>query len=186
MTSERDKMLSGLPYLSADAELRRLRNRARALTAAYQNTAATDTETRRQLLEALFGALGEDAEIEPPFYCDYGSHIVVGKGFYANFNCVILDPAEVRIGDNVFLGPGVHIYTAYHPLLPAERNSGYELAKPVTIGNNVWLGGGVIILPGVTIGDNATIGAGSVVTKAIPANCLAVGNPCRVLRELPV
>lgn len=121
---------------------------------------------------------------EPPFYCEYGKHISVGENFYANIGCTILDVGKVTIGDNVMFGPHVCIYTAGHPIHPESRNSGYEYGIPVNIGNNVWIGGSTAVLPGVTIGDNAVIGAGSVVTKDIPANVIAVGNPCRVLREI--
>jgi maltose O-acetyltransferase len=184
MISERDNMLAGRPYRSADPDLVAARHAARRILARYQQTDPAAREERAEILKTLFGSLGANVEIEPPFSCDYGSQIHIGENFYANFNCVILDPAEVRIGNNVFLGPGVHIYTAYHPLDPYERNSGYEAAKPVIIRDNVWLGGGVIVQPGVTVGSNTTIGAGSVVTKDIPANVVAAGVPCRVLREL--
>lgn len=182
--TEWEKMLAGQPYRSADAALLAARHQARRVLAQYQATDPADREKRYAILETLLGKVGKAIEIEPPFSCDYGSNIYLGENFYANFNCVILDPAEVRLGDNVFLGPGVHIYTASHPLEPKERNSGYETALPVTIGDNVWLGGGAIILPGVTIGANTTIGAGSVVTKDIPANVVAAGVPCRVIRKL--
>ncbi|MCE3236277.1 MAG: maltose transacetylase [Vampirovibrio sp.] len=181
---EWENMLAGQPYRSVDAGLVTLRHRARRLLAQYRDTDPADANKRYTLLQELFGKIGQAVEIEPPFFCDYGSNIYLGENFYANFNCVILDPAEVRIGSNVFLAPGVHIYTAYHPLNPTERNSGYESAAPVWIGDNVWIGGGAIIQPGVRIGENTTIGAGSVVTKDIPANVVAAGVPCRVLRAL--
>ncbi|MBC7541494.1 MAG: sugar O-acetyltransferase, partial [Candidatus Sericytochromatia bacterium] len=138
----------------------------------------------QRLLQDLFGHVGARIEIEPPFRCEYGSNISLGDGVYMNFDCVILDCAAVRLGNNVACGPGVHIYAATHPLTADIRVQGPELAKPVTIGNNVWIGGRAIICPGVTIGDNTTIGAGSVVTRDVPANVLAAGNPCRVVREL--
>ena len=122
--------------------------------------------------------------IEQPFRCDYGKNIEVGNNFFANYNCVILDVAKVTIGENVMFAPNVSIYTAGHPIHPESRNSGYEYGIPVTIGNNVWVGGNVVITPGVTIGNNVVIGAGSVVTKDIPDNVIAVGNPCRVIREI--
>ncbi|HEY1055070.1 MAG TPA: sugar O-acetyltransferase [Emticicia sp.] len=128
--------------------------------------------------------MGEAIDIQTPFYCDYGSNIFAGENLFINFNCTILDCARVIFGTNVFLAPNVQIYTAYHPIIASERIKGPELASPVTIGDNVWLGGGVIICPGVNIGSNTTIGAGSVVTKNIPANVVAAGNPCRVIREL--
>ena len=127
---------------------------------------------------------GENVYFEPPFHCEYGKHITLGENFYSNAGCVMLDVARIRIGNNVMFGPNVSIYTAGHPLHPDSRNSGYEYGIPVTIGNNVWIGGCCVILPGVTIGDNAVIGAGSVVTKDIPANVCAAGNPCRVIREI--
>jgi maltose O-acetyltransferase len=135
-------------------------------------------------LKELFGKIGGAIEVEPPFHCDYGTNIFVGKNFYMNFGCVILDCAEVHIGDNVLCGPYTQIYTAHHPTDPRARLTRLELAHPVSIGNNVWIGGGVIICPGVTIGDNTTIGAGSVVTKDLPGNVIATGNPCRIIRRL--
>jgi maltose O-acetyltransferase len=139
---------------------------------------------RSQLLHQLFAKVGKNAKIVPNFYCDYGCHIYVGDNFYMNYGCVILDCHTVHIGDNVLCAPYVQIYTAYHPVDPNIRLTGKELAAPIKIGNNVWIGGGAIICPGVTIGDNTTIGAGSVVTKSIPENVVAAGNPCRVIREL--
>ncbi len=178
-------MVTGQPYFSADPALVSLRHQARRLLAQYRQTDPADQSERFRLLKELLGGVGQAVEIEPPFFCDYGRNIYLGEKFYANFNCVILDPAEVRIGNHVMLGPGVHIYTADHPLDPVERSSGYEAAKPVWIGDHVWIGGGAIIQPGVNIGKNTTIGAGSVVTKDIPANVVAAGVPCRVIRELP-
>jgi maltose O-acetyltransferase len=130
------------------------------------------------------GKVSSNFWIEPPFYCDYGYNITIGENFYANYNCTILDCAQVKIGDNVMCGPNVSLFTAGHPLDFQIRNQGWEYAYPIIIGNNVWLGGGVIVNPGITIGDNAVIGSGSVVTKDIPANSLAVGNPCKVIRKL--
>ena len=177
-------MLAGELYLAADAELVALRQQARRLVRTYNNTTEEESEMRSQLLNQLFAKVGSNVEIEPPFHCDYGSNIYVGDKFYMNFGCVILDCNLVEIGDNVLCGPYVQIYAAYHPTSPEIRLSGQELAAPVKIGNNVWIGGGVIICPGVTIGDNTTIGAGSVVVKDIPANVIAVGNPCRVIQDL--
>jgi maltose O-acetyltransferase len=182
--SEKEKMLAGELYQAYDAELVAERKRARRLMRLFNQTTEEEMAERERLLRELFGGVGGRIEIEPLFQCDYGSHIYVGDGFYMNFGGVILDCAEVRIGKNVMCGPGVHIYAASHPLEAAERIKGPELAKPVTIGDNVWIGGGAIICPGVAIGDNTTIGAGSVVTKDIPANVFAGGNPCRVIREL--
>jgi maltose O-acetyltransferase len=182
--TERQKMLGGELYLAADAELVALRKQARRIVKTYNNTTEEETEMRIQLLNQLFAKVGSNVEIEPPFHCDYGSNIYVGDKFYMNFGCVILDCNQVEIGDNVLCGPYVQIYAAYHPTSPEIRLSGQELAAPVKIGNNVWIGGGAIICPGVTIGDNTTIGAGSVVVKDIPANAIAVGNPCQVIRHL--
>ena len=182
--SEREKMLAGQLYRATDPELAVALRRARRLTRLYNQTTEEEKERRVQLLAELFGRVGTSIEIEPPFACDYGTHITVGDGLFINFGCVILDCARVDIGNNVQMGPGVHIYTAHHPLDPNVRASGLELATPVRIGNNVWIGGGAIICPGVTIGDGTTIGAGSVVVKDVPASVLAVGNPCRVIRRL--
>lgn len=177
-------MLAGEPYLAADPELVAERKRARRLTRRYNATTEEETVEREALLHELFGSVGARVEIEPPFRCDYGSNIHAGDGLYMNFDCVILDCAPVRIGSNVMFGPGVHIYAASHPLEAGERLKGVESALPVTIGNNVWIGGKAVIRPGVTIGDNTTIGTGSVVTRDLPPNVLAAGNPCRVIREL--
>ena len=182
--TELEKMLAGELYLAADPELAAARRRARRLTRLYNRTTEEDEEERSALLRELLGALGEGAVIEPPFRCDYGAHIYTGDRFYANFGCVVLDCAPVRIGSDVMFGPSVQIYAALHPLDAATRIAGPELAAPVTIGDRVWIGGGAIVCPGVTIGEGTTIGAGSVVTRDIPAHVLAVGNPCRVVRSL--
>lgn len=182
--TEKEKMLAGDLYVAADPELVADRKRARRLTRLYNQTTEEETAERERLLRELLGRAGSRIEIEPPFRCDYGSNIDAGDGLYMNFDCVILDCAPVRIGKNVACGPGVHIYAATHPLDAKERIKGPELARPVTIGDNVWIGGGAIICPGVTIGDNTTIGAGSVVTRDIPSNVFAAGNPCRVVRAL--
>jgi len=136
------------------------------------------------MLNSILGKMGTNIDIQTPFFCDYGCHIEVGDNFFANFNCVFLDCHYIKMGNNVFLGPGVQIYTAFHPVEAEERIKGPELASPVTIGDNVWIGGGSIICAGLTIGSNTTIGAGSVVVKDIPADVVAVGNPCRVIRNL--
>jgi maltose O-acetyltransferase len=167
-----------------DPELVDMRRRARELTRLFNRTTETQLARRRELLVRLFGRIGPHMEVEPPFYCDYGCNIHAGDNLYVNFGCVILDCNEVHIGRNVFFGPYVQVYAAHHPLEPEVRNNGLELASPVRIGNDVWLGGGVIVCPGVTIGDGVTIGAGSVVTKDIPANVIAAGNPCRVIRRV--
>ena len=182
--TERQKMLAGELYLGADPELAAMRKKARDLFNRYNQTADDDWDGRHAILRELLGRFEGHVDIQPPFFCDYGCHIFLGKNCFMNFNCIILDCAEVHLGDNVLFGPNVQIYTAYHPLQASERLKGPELAAPVRIGNNVWVGGGAIICQNVTIGDNTTIGAGSVVTKSIPANVFAAGNPCRVIREL--
>ncbi|WP_338022498.1 sugar O-acetyltransferase [Argonema antarcticum] len=182
--TEKEKMLAGELYLAADSELVADRKLARGLTRVYNTTTESETERRTQILTELFAKVGPNVEIDPPFHCDYGSNIYIGDKFYMNFGCVILDCNKVEIGENVLCGPYVQIYAAYHPTSPADRLTGKELAAPVKIGNNVWIGGGAIICPGVTIGDNTTIGAGSVIVKDIPANVVAVGNPCRIIRYL--
>jgi len=183
MRTERELMLAGELYLAADPELVAERRRARRLTRLYNLTTEEEPDRRPELLRALFGTVGPAVEIEPPFHCDYGWNIDAGDGLYMNFGCVILDCNPVRIGANVLFGPYVQLYAGFHPTDPALRRTGRELAAPITIGDNVWIGGGAIICPGVTIGENSTIGAGSVVTRDIPAGVVAVGNPCRVLRE---
>ncbi|MBD2035665.1 sugar O-acetyltransferase [Leptolyngbya sp. FACHB-321] len=183
--TEKQKMLAGELYLPInDAELVAESQRALRLLRLYNQTTETEGDKRIQTLRALFGAIGEKPQIVPPFHCDYGSHITIGDRFYMNYGGVILDCNKVHIGNDVLCAPYVQIYAAYHPTNPTVRLTGRELAAPIRIGNNVWIGGGAIICPGVTIGDNTTIGAGSVVTKDIPANVVAVGNPCRVLRSV--
>lgn len=177
-------MLAGQLYDASDAELVGMRRRARALTRAYNATTEDQDDERRRLLGQLFGRIGPGGAIEPPFHCDYGVHIFAGEKLYMNFGCVVLDPAEVHLGDNVFLGPGVQLLTATHPVEAAARVRGPELGHPIRVGHNVWIGGGAIICPGVTIGDDTTIGAGSVVVRDVPAGVLAVGNPCRVVRRI--
>jgi len=184
MATEREKMLAGELYIANDPELVAMRSRARQLTRLYNLTMQADPAQREALLRDLLGALGQNVWIEPPFYCDYGAHLYLGDNVFFNFNCVALDCAAIRVGDNTQLGPNVQLYAAYHPLNAAERITGPELAAPITIGRNVWVGGGAIICQNVTIGDNTTIGAGSVVTRSLPANVFAAGNPCRVIREL--
>jgi maltose O-acetyltransferase len=184
VTTERARMLAGELYDASDPELTALRKRARALVRAYNASTEDDADERERLLRGLLGGLGARPEIEPPFHCDYGAHVFAGDRLYMNFGCVVLDVCEVRLGNNLFAGPGVQILTATHPLDAHERIQGRELGRPVRIGHNVWLGGGAIICPGVTIGDDTTIGAGSVVVRDIPAGVLAAGNPCRVIRPL--
>lgn len=181
--SEKEKMISGKIYNPADAELYYERIKVKTLCQKYNQLAPCDSENRRKIIRGILGKCKDHTHIEPNFFCDYGYNIEVGENFYANHNLVILDCAKVKIGDNVFIGPNCGIYTACHPTNAEERNAGIEYAKPVTIGNNVWLGGNVCIMPGVTIGDNTVIGAGSVVTKDIPKNVIAVGNPCKPIKN---
>jgi len=183
--TEKEKMLAGEIYSAVDEELRHELNATKDRLREYNNLRPSDLDARRAMLMELLGEVGDDAVfINQPFFCDYGKHIRVGRRFFANFNLTILDEAYVTIGDDCFIGPNVGIYTACHSTDPVERNTRQEWARPVTIGNNVWIGGSVTILPGVTIGDNVTIGAGSVVTHDIPSSTVAVGNPCRVIRRL--
>ena len=183
--TEKEKMLAGEYYSATDPELVRELNETKDIIQQYNNLRPSDTQGRFEILKNLIGKMADDnALIIQPFFCDYGKHIRVGKRFFANFNFTVLDEAYVTIGDDCFIGPNVSIYTACHSTNPIERNSRKEWALPVTIGNNVWIGGSVTILPGVTIGDNVTIGAGSVVVKDIPSNVIAVGNPCRVIKRL--
>ncbi|AQT67605.1 Maltose O-acetyltransferase [Anaerohalosphaera lusitana] len=184
MKSEKEKMLTGDLYDGFDAELVAERGRAYELFSQLNNIGRTFQADRTKILTELLGECGQDVWVESPFYCDYGYNIILGDGVFINFNCTILDSMEIRIGDGTLIGPGVHIYSATHPTDPKVRAKGLENAKPVTIGSNIWIGGGVIVCPGVRIGDNTTIGAGSVVTKDIPANVVAAGNPCRVIREI--
>lgn len=185
MKTEREKMVAGEMYRPADTELAELRLRARRLCREYNGTTEMQVGRRKLLLEELFGKIGPRFEIEPDFRCDYGLNIFAEDGLYMNFGCVILDVAPVRIGRNVMFAPGVHVYTATHPIDPVERASGQEYAKAITIGNDVWLGGHATICPGVTIGDAAVIGAGAVVTKDVAARTIVAGNPAKVVRTIP-
>lgn len=182
--NEKQKMIKGDMYRASDPELVADRINARKWTRMYNQTIETDSKEREEILKKLFGATGERLYIEPSFICDYGYNIFVGENFYANFDCLILDTCPVVIGDNCMLAPGVHIYTATHPLMPDERNSGLEYGKPVNIGNNVWIGGRSVINPGVTIGDNAVVASGAVVTKDVPANVVVGGNPARIIKRI--
>lgn len=184
MMTERERMLAGMLYTARDPELQAAMRRAKALTRRYNATTEDQLAERQAILRELFGAVGENPWIEPTFRCDYGSHISIGRQFYANYDCIIIDVCPVTIGDFVLFGPRVCIYTAGHPIDAATRDAGLEFGKPVTIGSHVWIGGNTVVNPGVTIGDNVVIGSGSVVTKDIPANVVAAGNPCRVLRPI--
>lgn len=182
--NEYEKMLAGEVYNAVDPALLKDLNECKDRCWEYNQIRPTLLKERNRKLHEILGACDEDTFINQPFYCDYGKHIRVGKRFFANFNWTVLDEAYVTIGDDCFIGPNVGIYTACHSTDPQERNSRREWARPVTIGDNCWIGGSVTILPGVTIGDNCTIGAGSVVVKDIPANSVAVGNPCKVIVTL--
>ena len=182
--TEKQKMLSGELYNACDPDLLLELNHVKVLCQQYNNLLPTDFHTRNSMLRQMLGQADEDTFINQPLYCDYGKHIRVAKRFFANFSLTILDEAMVCIGDDCFLVSNVSIYTACHSTNPQERNTRREWAKPVTIGNNVWIGGAVTILPGVIIGDNCTIGAGSVVTHNIPSNSIAAGNPAKVIRKI--
>ncbi len=184
MKSEKEKMLSGKLYQAMDAQLVTERVNARRLTRLYNETLETEGQKRTELLKELFGSTGENLYIEPTFRCDYGYNIHLGENFYANFDCVFLDVCEIRIGDNCFIAPGVHIYTATHPIDAAERISGAEYGIPVTIGDNVWIGGRAVINPGITIGNNVVVASGAVVTKDVPDHVMIGGNPARVIKRL--
>jgi maltose O-acetyltransferase len=178
------QIMSGEWYQANDPELIKFLRRSQQENFEINQMPQSDIDARNRRIAKFFGAAGEDLLVITPMYCDYGCNIKVGKHFFANFNFTVLDEAPVTIGDDCFIGPNVSIYTACHSTDPQERNSRREWAEPVTIGDNVWIGGSVTILPGVSIGNNTTIGAGSVVTKDIPANVVAAGNPCRVIRKL--
>lgn len=183
--TEKEKMLSGIVYSAIDDQLLKELNEVKEIIHEYNALKPSQTLRRFQILKDLLGHVADDEIIvNQPFYCDYGKQIRVGKRFFANFNLTVLDEACVTIGDDCFIGPNVSIYTACHSTDPVERNTRREWAEPVTIGDNVWIGGSVTILPGVTIGSNVTIGAGSVVTRDIPDNVVAVGNPCKVIKNL--
>ena len=184
MKSEKEKMISGKPYNAFDDELVNERLYAKELIFDFNSFRPNETINRNELIKRLLGKIGNSFIIEPPFRCDYGYNIEIGENFYSNYNLIILDCAKVLIGDNVMIGPNVSIYTAGHPVHYEIRNQGYEYAFPVSIGNNVWIGGNAVINPGVTIGDNSVIGSGSVITKDIPGNVIAAGNPCKVLRGI--
>lgn len=185
MKTEKEKCCKGLLYdANHDAELVNARLACKEICYEYNHLPPSQTVRREEIIRKLFGRTGNSFLVEQPFYCDYGYNIEVGENFYTNVNCVILDGAKVSFGDNVFIAPNCGFYTAGHPLDVVRRNIGLEYAYPIRIGHNVWIGANVSVLPGVTIGDNCVIGAGSVVTKDIPANSLAVGNPCKVIRRI--
>ena len=184
MKSEKEKMISGKPYKAFGDELLAERQYAKEMIFDFNSLRPNQIDERNEILKRLLGKTKDKYFIEPPFRCDYGYNIEIGENFYSNYNLIILDCAAVKIGDNVLIGPNVSIYTAGHPLHYEIRNQEYEYAFPVIIGDNVWIGGNVVINPGVSIGENSVIGSGSVVTKDIPKNVIAIGNPCKVLRVI--
>ena len=184
MLTEKEKMLRGELYMALDEELAAERRTARQLTKRLNDSSDEETGLRLQVLKQLIPQQGANLWIEPPFFCDYGYNIKVGDGVFFNFNCTLLDVMPITIGNAVLMGPSVQIYTAMHPTNWEERASGAEFAKPVTIGDNVWIGGAAVICPGVTIGARSIIGAGSVVTRDIPPDVFAAGNPCKVIKAL--
>ena len=183
MATQKEKMFAGELYTAQDAEIQADLAATTEWLTRFNAPVALGREERRKLLRERLGAVGEGAFIRPPFFCDYGFNIHLGKGVFLNFNCVILDVVEVIIGDDTQIGPGVQILTADHPRDPAIRRSGLESGRPIRVGANVWLGAGALILPGVTIGDNAIVGAGSVVTRNVPAGATVAGNPARPLKR---
>ncbi len=182
--TSRERMLAGDLYIADDPELARDSLRAMGLMEAYNSSPADDPDARRRILGELLGAFGPGSEIRPPFYCDYGYHLRIGARVFVNVGLVALDVAPITIGDDVQIGPGVQLLTPTHPVEAEPRRAKWEAAKPIVVGDNVWLGGGAIVLPGVTIGENTVVGAGAVVTKDLPAGVVAVGNPARILRSL--
>ena len=182
--NQKERMLANLPYKAWMDGLKEEREENSRKLYEYNNLPPEKWDKTEELIRSILGKTGKNVKINPPFHCDYGYNIEVGDNFFANYNLIILDVAKVKIGDNAQIAPNVSIYTAGHPIHPDSRNSGYEYGIDVTIGNNVWIGGNAVIMPGVTIGDNVVIGAGSVVTKDLPDNVIAVGNPCKIVREI--
>jgi maltose O-acetyltransferase len=184
MKSEKEKMLAGELYNAVDTELSKERLKARLLIKKLNDTREDEVEERSKILNDLIPNAGEGLWLQPPFFCDYGYNITVGEKVFFNFNCIVLDVAPVTIGSRSMFGPNVQIYTATHPIDFKERASGLEFAKPISIGEDVWIGGSAVICPGVSIGNRSIIGAGSVVTKDIPTDVIAAGNPCKIIRHL--
>ncbi|MER7331437.1 MULTISPECIES: sugar O-acetyltransferase [unclassified Micromonospora] len=184
MTSMKERMLAGEPYIANEPEILADLDRAARLMERFNTSPAADPEGRLAALRDLLGEVGEETWVRPPFHCDYGRQIRIGPRSFVNFNAVFLDVAPITIGADVQIGPNVQLLTPTHPVEPGPRRDKWEAAKPITIGDNVWLGGGAIVLAGVTIGENTVVGAGAVVTKDLPANVVALGNPARVVRQL--
>lgn len=182
--SQRERMLAGEPYIANDPELQALQRRSMRLVERYNRTSIDEPDERRRILSELLQDVAPDVEIRPPLYCDYGSHTRIGARTFANFNLVLLDVAPITIGEDVQIGPNVQLLTPTHPTEPEPRRAKIEAAQPIAIGDNVWLGGGVIVCPGVSIGENTVVGAGAVVTRDLPSGVVAVGNPARILRYL--
>lgn len=182
--NEKEKMIQGEMYYPSDKILTKDRISAKKLCQKYNSLKVDDFNKKKKILASLLGKVDKNYTIEPNFFCDYGYNIELGENFYSNHNLVILDCAKVKFGSNVLIGPNCGFYTAQHPIDAKERNTFLEYAKPITVGNNVWIGGNVCVVAGVTIGDNVVIGAGSTVVKDIPSNCVAVGNPCKVIKNL--
>ncbi|WP_283401796.1 maltose acetyltransferase domain-containing protein [Halorubrum sp. DM2] len=184
MGREKERMLAGEAYDPTDPELAADRRRASDRCRRYNATAATEVDRRERLLSELFGEVRGDAVVEPPFRCDYGYNVGVGDGFFANYGCVFLDAAPIAFGENCLLGPGVHVYTPTHPIDPDERATGEEFGEPVTVGDDVWVGGRAVITPGVEVGDGAVVAAGAVVVDDVPARTVVSGNPAEEIRRV--
>ena len=182
--TEKEKALKGMEFMRGDPDLKQQRERAEMLCFEYNMTPPSNTEKKQQILEELIKNKKEGCYIKSPFICEYGEYISLGRNFFANYNCKLMDGGKIIFGDDVLVGPDCTFVTAVHPTDPERRKAGYQTFKTIVVGNNVWFGAGVTVCPGVMIGDNCVIGAGSVVVKDIPANCVAVGNPCKVIREI--
>lgn len=182
--TEKEKALAGLEFMRGSRELKAKRDAAELLCFRLNQTSPEDGEKRQEILRQLLPNAGENCFIKPPFFCDYGEYITLGRNFFANYNCKLIDGGQIIFGDNVLVGPDCTFVTPTHPIDPQRRRAGYQQYKPITVGNNVWFGAGVLVCPGVTIGDDCVIGAGSVVTRDIPAGSVAVGNPCKVIRKV--
>lgn len=182
--SEKEKALAGLEFLRGDKDLRKQREHAEELCFEFNRTSPKEVEKKEEILRKLIKNAKEGCYIKSPFICEYGDYISLGRNFFANYNCKLIDGGKITFGDDVLVGPDCTFVTAIHPTDPKKRLAGYQRFAPITVGNNVWFGAGVTVCPGVSIGDNSVIGAGSVVVKDIPANCVAVGNPCKVIRKV--